>query len=124
MAKIIIIPNEENLILDFKFYSPQQFFYTVTILNNSTGQIISKSKGQWDGKTSFLLGKAKDLSGSLLTIDWTISDPAGAGNKFNAEAIVNQNNIDCKEHQTCTGTTNNTITHYPTSGTFINLMKD
>ncbi|MDR3666985.1 MAG: hypothetical protein P4L35_09095 [Ignavibacteriaceae bacterium] len=119
MTNIKIIPNDVVLKLNFRFYTAQQFIYTITILNSKTGQTISKSQGQWDGKTSFQLGKAKDLLGNLLTINWTIIDLAGRGKNINAEAIVTQNNKECLNHISCMGTTKNTTSNIPTSGKFI-----
>ena len=120
MAEIKVTPNNEDLILNFKFNSPQQFFYNVKVLNNDTGQIIFESQGQWDGKKEFVLGKANKLIGSLLTIDWTIIDPAGKDNNFNAEAAIYQDNVKCEEPLLCTGTTSDTAINYPSSGLFIN----
>jgi len=119
MAKIKIISNDDNLILNFRFYTPQQYFYSIIILNNKTGEILYKSQGQWDDQTSFQIGKAKNLLGNLLTIHWSVIDTAGKGKNFNAEAIVTQNNAECLDHLTCIGKTNDTTTYIPTNGLFI-----
>jgi hypothetical protein len=121
MSKIRIMPDDQDLILTFKFYTPQEFFYTVTILNNKTGDIIYKDQGQWNDKTIFQLGKANYLLGNLLTINWSVIDPAGKDKNFSAEAVVSQNKVDRLDHLTCIGKTNDITTHILSSGLFIKL---
>jgi hypothetical protein len=121
MSKIRIDPNGQDLILTFKFYTLQEFYYTVNIVNNKTGDIIYKDQGQWNDKTIFHLGKANNLMGNLLTITWSVIDPAGKGKNFNAVAVVSQNNVERFDHLTCIGKTNDTTTYVPDSGLFIKL---
>jgi len=119
MADIKIIPNNEDLILNFNFNSPQQFFYNVAVINKNNDQQIFHASGKWDGTKTFTLGKAKDMVGLGLIIYWAVIDPAGAGNNFEAEAVVTQNNLECLEHQVCKGITNDNSFPFVNTGTFI-----
>lgn len=119
MADITITPNDDDLELDFNFESPQQFSYNIAVVNQKTNQQVFHAKGQWDGKTKFILGKAQDLLGCQLMIYWTIIDPAGAGNSFSANATVNQHANDCRLPQVCTGVSNATQVYRSTIGTFV-----
>lgn len=119
MADIHVQPNNQVLKLKFQFNSPQQFFYTVTLINRERNQQIFRDKGQWDGKTEFDLGEADDLIGIYLIIDWTVIDPAGSGLNFNAEAITLQDDIECVAHQKCTGITTSDAAFQVTVGKFV-----
>jgi hypothetical protein len=119
MAKIKIIPDDQNLILTFKFYTPQEFYYTITILNIKTGDIMYKAQGQWNDQTIFQLGRADNLIGNILTIHWSVIDPSGKDKNFYAEAVVTQNNTECSNHLNCIGKTNDTTTYIPDSALFI-----
>jgi hypothetical protein len=67
----------------------------------------------------FIIRNAKNLPRNLLTIHWSVIDPAGKSKNFNAEAFVTQNNADCLDHLTCIGKTNDTTSDIPPNGLFI-----
>ncbi len=119
MADIHVQPDTRQLKLKFQFNTPQQFFYTVTLINRERNQQIFRDKGQWDGKTQFNLGEADDLIGIYLIIDWTVIDPAGEGHNFNAEAITFQEDEECVAYQKCIGTTTDDAAFQVTVGKFV-----
>ena len=119
MPNIHITPNEEQLLLTFTFNTPQQFAYTVTVNDPNDVELYS-GNGQFPGgKTQFPLLKSSQLLGNTLNIAWTIIDPAGAGNKYGAQATVEQNGEDCPASQTIAGNTTSNVKEDFTTGDFV-----
>jgi hypothetical protein len=120
MADILINSGNNNVNLQFEFNSPQQFFYTVELIDD-TGKQYFHDTGSWNTKTNFDLGITSGLIGKYLTIDWTVIDPAGAGNNFSATATAIQAATPKANSQNCTGTTSATHASLTTIGKFIQL---
>ncbi len=118
MADIYIKPTAEQPSLTFTFNTPQQFAYVVKV-NDPNDLILFKDKGQYpNGKTQFILPNADTLIGNTLNIEWTISDPAGAGNNYNAQATINQNDQDREATQSIADKTDATVKFDFTTGDF------
>ncbi|WDF54570.1 hypothetical protein [Mucilaginibacter sp. KACC 22063] len=103
ISQINLISNTEDAVLDFHFGTSQTFYFKVEI-QDSNGNPLFTDNGQWNGKTSFDLGSPTSLIGNYLVIYWSCLDLNGAGNPFNALAIVSQNNKKCAEPQVFKGT--------------------
>jgi hypothetical protein len=119
MADIHVQPDNRRLILNFHFFSPQHFSYTITLINRERNEQLYRDRGDSDGKTSFDLGEADDLIGLYLIIDWTVIDPAGAGSAISAAGIVDQQGVECVAHQRCAGVSNDTAVFLVTIGKFV-----
>lgn len=118
MADIHLQPNNENVVLDFNFKTPQSFSYNVALVNRDRNQQVREESGNSTNPTSISLGEADKLIGLYVIISWSIIDPNGAGNRFNAEAVAKQNNHNCDFHQVCTGQTNDNASFVTTVGKF------
>jgi hypothetical protein len=119
MADIHVVPDNRRLNLNFQFNSPQQFNYTITLINRERNKQLFRSNGASNGVTNFDLGEADDLIGIYLIIDWTVIDPNGANNVFDGEAIIFQDAGSCLAHQKCLGQTSDGATFMVTVGKFV-----
>ena len=119
MADIHVQPDNRRLTLNFRFNTPQHFSYTITLIKRERDEQLFRDRGDSEGKTSFDLGEGDDMIGLYLIIDWTVIDPAGAGNDFNAEAVVDQQGVECVAHQRCIGVSNDTAAFVVTIGKFV-----
>jgi len=117
MADILLDPNSDQVTLNFTFNSPQQFYYSVQVLDN-TGKQIFHDVGSSGTKTLFTLGAANNLVGLMLVINWTIIDPAGAGNNYSANATAMQSGQAKNSPQSCSGITTDTHAASLTAGKF------
>ena len=117
MANITLINNASIVTLDFNFNTPQQFFYTVEVVDDMLKQYFHDS-GQWGGKISFNLGIASNLIGKYLNIYWVIIDPVGAGNPYDGTGTISQAGVAVPLIQECSGTSSNITSLVTTSGKF------
>jgi hypothetical protein len=118
MANIKIVPNAQNLQLDFTFDTPQLFIYNVKIMDPN-GAILFSRDGTSNGVKSYQLGPAQSFVGSHLLIAWTIEDPVGAGNSYSAHVVISQNGVQCQVPMICAGKTESNATNTTTVATFV-----
>ena len=119
MADIQLASTSDVVKLQFVFNTPQQFFYTVEVLDSQSMQLFHDT-GSWNGKTAFNLGTSNNLVGKYLCITWTIIDPLGSGQSLDAAATIFQNTSACINSQKCTGSSSDTHSTVYTVGQFIN----
>jgi hypothetical protein len=118
MADINLKNDGSAVTLDFDFRTPQQFFFTIEVVDDTLKQFLHIT-GKSGGPTSFPLGKTDDLIEKFLNIFWTVIDAAGAGNPYDASAAASQNGNAVPNPQVCSGMTSATPSNVGTSGKFI-----
>lgn len=119
MTNIQITPNADEVQLEFKFQSLDEFSYKFEIVNCDTGDRHMTGQGSWNGQTLFILGKGSDLLGLCLNIAWGELDPTGGTGDFSATATASQNGNVCQVVQSFTGKSTGNIVNGLTQAKFI-----